>query len=67
MQILPELAEMQAAFRHLAASSGGLKAGALAELVAPGRSALLYRGLVWMAKMDLVRIAPAATESKSNT
>jgi alpha-maltose-1-phosphate synthase len=67
MQILPELAEMQAAFRHLAAS-GGLKAGELAELVAPGRSERLYRGLVWMAKMDLVRIAPpaAAKDKKAN-
>jgi len=64
-QILPELAEMQAAFRHLAASGGGLKAGELAELVAPGRSARLYRGLVWMAKRDLVRIAPPVASSKA--
>jgi len=64
-QILPELAEMQAAFRHLAASSGGLKAGELAELVAPGHSARLYRGLVWMAKTDLVRIAPPVASSKA--
>jgi len=64
-QILPELAEMQAAFRHLAASGGGLKAGELAELVAPGRSARLYRGLVWMAKTDLVRIAPPVASSKA--
>ena len=64
-QILPQLAEMQAAFRHLAASGGGLKAGELAELVAPGRSARLYRGLVWMAKTDLVRIAPPVASSKA--
>ena len=68
MQILPELADMQAAYRHLAAAYGGLKAGELAELVAPGRSERLYRGLVWMAKMDLVRIAPPAapTDKKAN-
>jgi hypothetical protein len=68
MQILPELADMQAAYRHLAAAYGGLKAGELAELVAPGRSERLYRGLVWMAKMDLVRIAPPAApnDKKAN-
>jgi len=67
MQILPELADMQAAYRHLAAAYGGLKAGELAELVAPGRSERLYRGLVWMAKMDLVRIAaPPTSSSKSS-
>ena len=27
----------------------------------PGRSERLYRGLVWLAKMDLVRIAPPET------
>jgi hypothetical protein len=59
MQILPELADIQAAYRHLAAS-GKLTAAELAELVAPGRGERLYRGLVWMAKMDLVRIAPPA-------
>jgi len=64
MQILPELADMQAAYRHLAAS-GKLKAAELAELVAPGRSERLYRGLVWMAKMDLVRIAPPAAGTSS--
>jgi hypothetical protein len=42
-----------------------LKAGELAELVAPGRSDRLYRGLVWMAKMDLVRIAPAGAQDKA--
>ena len=68
MQILPELADMQAAYRHLAAAYGGLKAGELAELVAPGRGERLYRGFVWMAKMDLVRIAPpaAAKDKKAN-
>jgi hypothetical protein len=66
MQILPELADMQATFRHLAASSGGMKAGELAERVAPGRSERLYRGLVWMAKMDLVRIAPPAAPKDKN-
>ena len=68
MQILPELVEMQAAYRHLAAAYGGLKAGELAELVAPRRSERLYRGLVWMAKMDLVRIAPPAApnDKKAN-
>jgi hypothetical protein len=64
MQILPELADMQAAFRHLAVASGGLKAGELAELVAPGRSERLYRGLVWMAKMDLVHIAPPNVQNE---
>jgi hypothetical protein len=56
MPILPELGDMTAAVRHLAA--GPMQAGALAELAAPGRSERLYRGLVWMAKMDLVRITP---------
>jgi hypothetical protein len=37
-----------------------MKAAELAELAASGRSERLYRGLVWMAKMDLVRIAPPA-------
>jgi hypothetical protein len=37
-----------------------MQAAALAELAAPGRSDRLYRGFVWMAKMDLVRIAPPA-------
>src|SRR5438105_4033271 len=68
MQILPELADMQAAYRHLAAAHGGLKAGELAELIAPGHSERLYPGLVWIAKMDLVRIAPPAapTDKKAN-
>ena len=67
MQILPELVEMQAAYRHLAAAYGGLKAGELAELVAPGRGERLYRGFVWMAKMDLVRIAPPAAAKDKGT
>jgi len=58
MPILPELGDLTAAVRHLAAA-GPMQAAALAELAAPGRSERLYRGLVWMAKMDLVRIAPA--------
>jgi hypothetical protein len=64
VQILPALADMQAAYRHLAAS-GKLKAAELVELVAPGRSERLYRGLVWMAKMDLVRIAPPSAATPS--
>jgi hypothetical protein len=45
-----------------------MKAGELVELVAPGHSERLYRGLVWMAKMDLIRIAPpaAAKDKKAN-
>jgi len=61
MPILPELGDMTAAVRHLA--TGPMQAGALAELAAPGRSERLYRGLVWMAKMDLVRIAPPGAVS----
>jgi starch synthase len=57
MPILPDLGDMTAAIRHLAAA-GRMEAAELAELAAPGRSERLYRGLVWMAKMDLVRIAP---------
>ncbi|MBV9585983.1 MAG: glycosyltransferase [Alphaproteobacteria bacterium] len=57
MAILPELADLTAAVRHLAAS-GSMSAAQLAELAAPGRSQGLYRGLVWMAKMNLVRITP---------
>lgn len=57
MAILPELGDMTAAVRHLAAS-GDMSVAQLAELAAPGRSERLYRGLVWMAKMDLVRISP---------
>src|SRR5712671_467032 len=60
MPILPDLGDMTAAIRHLAAA-GPMKAAELAELVAPGRSERLYRGLIWMAKMDLVRIAPPQT------
>jgi hypothetical protein len=63
MAILPELGDMTAAIRHLAAT-GPMEAAPLAELAAPGRSERLYRGLVWMAKMDLVRIAPPATAAK---
>ena len=66
MAILPELGEMKAAIRHLAAA-GQMQAAALAELAAPGRSERLYRGLVWMAKMDLVRIAPPATADPKNS
>jgi hypothetical protein len=57
---------MQAAYRHLAAS-GELRARELAELVAPGHSERLYRGLVWMAKMDLVRIAPPAASEPNKS
>jgi hypothetical protein len=64
MRILPDLGDMTAAVRHLAAA-GRLPAAELAELVAPGRSERLYRGLVWMAKMDLVRITPPATEANA--
>ena len=39
---------------------------ALAELAAPERRERLYRGLVWMAKMDLVRIAPPAIVSENS-
>jgi glycosyltransferase involved in cell wall biosynthesis len=59
MPILPDLGDMTAAIRHLAAA-GPMKAAELAEQAAPGRSERLYRGLVWLAKMDLVRIAPPA-------
>ena len=63
MGILPDLGDMTAAVRHLAAA-GRLQAAELVELVAPGRGERLYRGLVWMAKMDLVRIMPPASEAK---
>src|SRR5205823_1266728 len=56
MAILPDLADMIAVVERLAAH-GPLPAAKLAEPVAPGRRDRLYRGLVWMAKMDLVRIA----------
>lgn len=65
MPILPELGDMTAVVRHLAAS-GDMSAVQLAELAAPGRSERLYRGLVWMAKMDLVRIARPATPSQKS-
>jgi hypothetical protein len=64
MGILPDLGDMTAAVRHLAAA-GRLQVAELVELVAPGRGERLYRGLVWMAKMDLVRIMPPATEAKA--
>jgi hypothetical protein len=64
MVILPELADMIAVVRRLAAD-GSMAAADLAEAVAPGRSDRLYRGLVWMAKMDLVRIAPPETRAYS--
>jgi len=60
MPILPDLGDMTAAIRHLAAA-GPMKAAELAELAASGRTDRLYRGLVWLAKMDLVRIAPPQT------
>jgi alpha-maltose-1-phosphate synthase len=63
MAILPELADMIAVVRHLAAD-GPMTAAELAEAVAPGRSDRLYRGFVWMAKMDLVRIAPPAEPAR---
>jgi len=62
MPILPDLGDMTAAIRHLAAA-GQMQAAVLAERAAPGRSERLYRGLVWMAKMDLVRIAPPTATS----
>jgi hypothetical protein len=62
MAILPELADMIAVVRRLA--DGTMMAAELAEAVAPGRSDRLYRGLVWMAKMDLVRIAPPAEPTR---
>ena len=65
MPVLPELGDMTAAIRHLAAS-GPMNAMALAELAAPERRERLYRGLVWMAKMDLVRIAPPAIVSENS-
>src|SRR5205814_9114767 len=52
MQILPELVEMQAAYRHLAAAYGGAKARESAELGAPRGREGLYRGLVWSAATD---------------
>jgi starch synthase len=60
MAILPELGDMTAAIRHLAAA-GPMEAASLAQLAAPDRSERLYRGLLWMAKMDLIRIAPPPT------
>jgi hypothetical protein len=51
--------------RRLAAD-GAMTAGELAEAAAPGRGDRLYRGLVWMAKMDLVRIAPPAAIAKDS-
>jgi len=54
---------MVAVVRRLAAD-GAMTAADLAEAVAPGRSDRLYRGLVWMAKMDLVRIAPPAEPTR---
>jgi len=65
MPILPELGDMTAVVRHLA-SAGEMSAAQLAELAATGRSERLYRGLVWMAKMDLVRIARPATPSQKS-
>jgi len=62
MPILPDLGDMTAAIRHLAAA-GPMKAAELAELAASGRTDRLYRGLVWLAKMDLVRIAPPTATS----
>jgi starch synthase len=62
MAILPELADMIAVVRRLA--DGAMMAAELAEAAAPGRSDRLYRGLVWMAKMDLVRIAPPAEPTR---
>jgi starch synthase len=64
MAVLPELADMIAVVRRLAAD-GAMTAGELAEAAAPGRGDRLYRGLVWMAKMDLVRIAPPETRAYS--
>ena len=66
MPILPELGDLTAVVRHLAAA-GPMQAGALAELAAPGRSERLYRGLVWMAKMDLVRITPPAARAETGS
>jgi hypothetical protein len=43
-----------------------MSAAQLAELAAPGRGDRLYRGLVWMVKMDLVRIARPATPSQKS-
>jgi hypothetical protein len=63
MAILPELADMIAVVRRLAAD-GSMTSADLTEAVAPGRSDRLYRGLVWMAKMDLVRIAPPAEPTR---
>jgi hypothetical protein len=63
MAILPELADMIAVVRRLA-TDGPMTAAELAEAVAPG-SDRLYRGLLWMAKMDLLRIAPPETRAAS--
>jgi glycosyltransferase involved in cell wall biosynthesis len=54
--ILPDTGEMSAVVQHLAAN-GPTHAAVLAKLALPDRRDRLYRGLVWMAKMDLVRIA----------
>jgi hypothetical protein len=63
MAVLPALADMIAVVRRLTAD-GAMPAGKLAEAVAPGRSDRLYGGLVWMAKMDLVRIVPPAEPTR---
>src|SRR6202035_5662345 len=53
MRVLPDLGDMTAAIRHLAAA-GRMQAAALAERAAPGRSERVCRRLVWMTQMDLV-------------
>ncbi|HEX3864826.1 MAG TPA: glycosyltransferase family 4 protein [Stellaceae bacterium] len=57
--VLPELADMAKVVHRLAAD-GPLTALAVVEAVKPANRASLYRGLCWMAKMDLLRIAMPA-------
>lgn len=57
--VLPDPADMARTVECLAAG-GPMTADAVMKAVAPGNPGQLYRGLVWMAKMDLLRIAPPA-------
>ncbi|HEV8678280.1 MAG TPA: glycosyltransferase family 4 protein [Stellaceae bacterium] len=61
--VLPDLADMARVVERLAAD-GPMTAEAVMKTVASANSGQLYRGLCWMAKMDLLRISPPARTAK---
>ncbi len=56
--ILPPKEDCETALRHLA-DSGPCRARELVELIPMARRRVFYRGLVWLYKLDIIRIEPA--------